>query len=157
MKHILFLCCLLFLARVGTSQSITASAGGEGKVGGTILAYTVGEPFISTVQSNSTMLTQGFHQPRYGITAIKETFLPGTVEVFPNPTDALVQVRLKDISPENIVISLHDAAGRTIGTAKTGSHLWQADLSAVGIGCYWLTVMDTKTKQSNLFKILKIN
>ena len=157
MKHFIFLCCLLFLAQESTAQTVTATTGGEGKAGGTTLAYTVGEAVVATIQSGSTVLTQGFHQPQFITTAVKETFLPGAVEVFPNPTDALVQVRLKEISLENIVVALHDAAGRTVATAKTGSHLWQADLSVVATGCYWLTVTDTKTKQSNLFKIVKIN
>lgn len=157
MKHFILLCCLLFLAQESTAQNVTATTGGEGKAGGTTLAYTVGEVVVVTVHNGSTVLTQGFHQPQFVTTAIKETFLPGTVEVFPNPTDALVQVRFKEISPENIVVALHDAAGRTIATAKMGSHIWQADLSAVATGCYWLTVTDTKTKQSNLFKIIKIN
>lgn len=157
MKHFILLCCLLFLSRESQAQTVTATTGGEGKAGSTTLAYTVGEAVVATVQNGSIVLTQGFHQPQIVTTALKETFPPGTVEVFPNPTTAVVQVKLHDISLENIVIALHDVAGRSIATSKPGADLWQTDLSAVATGCYWLTVTDTKTQQSNLFKILKIN
>ena len=157
MKHFILLCCLLFLAWAGTAQSVTATTGGEGKVGGTTLAYTVGETVVATVQNGSAVLTQGFHQPQFVTTAVQEAFSPGMVEVFPNPTTSIVQVKLHEIGLENIVIALRDAAGRSIAISKTDTDLWQADLSAVASGCYWLTVTDTKTKQSNLFKILKFN
>lgn len=157
MKHFILSCCLLFFAWEGKSQAVVATTGGEGKAGNTTVSYTVGEPIASTIQNDSAVLTQGFHQPTYVTTAIKEAFLPGTITVFPNPTTAMLQVELKEMDLDNLVLVLHDAKGSSIAGAAPKANFWQTDLSGLAGGAYWLTVTDTKTNQSSVFKILKID
>ncbi len=121
------------------------------------LSYTAGEAVISTVENDSTVLTQGFHQPNYVVTALEYTFLPGAVSVFPNPTSALLNVRLAGLPMENVTITLFDPAGRLMLTAKMDADLWQTNLADWPGGCYWLRVSDAKTRQSGSFKIFKSN
>ncbi len=45
------------------SQQVISSAGNTSEADGVILSWTIGEGVISTVGSNETELTQGFHQP----------------------------------------------------------------------------------------------
>ena len=148
---------LLFLAFSGSAQSVIGSLGGEGNVGSMNLNYTAGEAVISTVENNSTALTQGFHQPYFVITAIEETFLPRAVMVFPNPTAAILNVQFEGVKLENIRISLFDPAGRSMLTSTVNANIWQTELSGLAGGYYLLTVTDTETKQFNSFKIFKSN
>ncbi|MFN0034268.1 MAG: T9SS type A sorting domain-containing protein [Saprospiraceae bacterium] len=148
---------LLLLAGSAQSQSVIGSLGGEGNVGSMNLQYTAGEAFVTTIEDNGSALTQGFHQPCLVVTSVEETFLPGAVTVFPNPTAAIVNVRFADIKLENLRISLFDAAGKSILTSSVHAELWQTDLSGLAGGYYLLKVTDLETHQSNSFKIFKSN
>ena len=157
MKNILPLCFLLLAVLSGQSQSVLGSVGGEGQAGGMQVSYTAGEAFVTTLANDSTVLTQGFHQPPLVVTAIAEGFLPGTVLAFPNPTPGLLNVRLTDVPLEHITITLCDQAGRQMLTAQAAADLWQTDLTHWAGGYYLLRVTDTQTNQSNSFKIFKSN
>jgi len=156
MKHFIFH-CLLFLAWKSTAQTVTATVGSEGKIGNTTLDYTVGEAFVSTIQNGSIILTQGFHQPLYKVSVLQEAFLPGTVNVFPNPVTALLHVQFKDVKPENMVISLFDLGGKIILTAQASGNNWQTDLSNLPGASYLLQVSDPATQCTSTFKIIKSN
>lgn len=157
MKIITLSLLLCSFAFGGKSQSVIGSVGGGGTVGAVNLNYTVGEAVVSTIKNNSITLNQGFHQPRYVVTAIAETFPEGAVKVFPNPTSAILEVQLKDIDLENITISLTDVAGRKINASKVRTANWQTDISGLADGFYLLKVEDLKNHKSNSFKILKSN
>ncbi len=158
MKHLIPLSLLLFIAHEGKSQYVIGSIGGEGNAGSMNISYTVGEAAITTIENDGTILTQGFHQPSYEVvSAIQETFLPGAIRVFPNPTSSNLQVQLEGVELENITISLRDVLGRSILTSKTDAAIWQTDLSGLASGYYLLTVADLKNHQSNSFKILKFD
>lgn len=157
MKNIISLCFLLLLAWQGKSQNVFGSVGGEGQAGSMNVQYTVGETSVTTVENDSTLLTQGFHQPNLTVTALEAAFLPGTLTVFPNPTAGVINVQFADIPLENIVIVLFDLAGKQLLTAQANADRWQADLSDWAGGYYLLRVTDTVTKQSNSFKIFKSN
>jgi Secretion system C-terminal sorting domain len=157
MKQLFSLLLLCLIAQLAQSQSVIGSVGGGGTVGTMTISYTVGEAVISTVENANTRLNQGFHQARYVVTALKETFPAGTVTVSPNPTSSILQVQLMGIAFDNIIISLTDVVGRSIITAKVTHTTWQTDLSDLANGYYLLIVEDTKTHTSNSFKIFKSN
>lgn len=157
MKQLLSFSFLLLIVLIGKSQSVIGSVGGGGTVGNMTISYTVGEAVISTVENANMRLNQGFHQARYVVTAIKETFPPGTVTVSPNPTSSFLQVELAGVELVNITISLTDVMGRSIISSKVNSTMWQTDLSGLANGYYLLTVEDIKNHKSNSFKIFKSN
>ena len=148
---------LLLSAFNSKAQSVTGSLGSDGSVGTMTISYTAGEAFVTTLDNGSIVLTQGFHQPSLVITAIRESFLPGSISVFPNPTAAVLNVRLEDLDLENITISLFDQAGRNILATSVDVKIWQTDLSNLPGGYYLLRVTDLKNDQSNSFKIFKSN
>jgi len=154
----LFLSLLILTISMGAkSQNVMSTLGGGSTVGTMSISYTVGEAVVSTIENNAIKLNQGFHQPRYVLTAIKETFPEGAVKVFPNPTTSILEVQLEGIALENIQISLTDVAGRNIATSKIHSMHWQTDISNLADGYYVLTVSDIKNLKSNSFKIFKSN
>ena len=58
-----FLFSFLMLSYFSYSQEVISSAGKTSEAGGMILSWTIGEGVISTLGSNDTEITQGFHQP----------------------------------------------------------------------------------------------
>ena len=157
MKYSILIFLLLVSADIGTAQSTLSASGGGGTVGSITVSYTVGEAFITTIEGSTIRLSQGFHQPRYTVTALKETFLAGQVKVFPNLTSSFLQVEFKDVTLENLDISLFDLAGRCILVAKPDRISWQTDMTNLHNGYYLLTVSDRTNAQSNSFKIVKSN
>lgn len=157
MKQLFSFSFLLFIAFVGKSQSVISSVGGGGTVGTMTISYTVGEAVVSTIENANIRLNQGFHQARYVVTALKETFPAGAVVVSPNPTSSILQVQLVGVDLNNITITLSDVLGRSLITSKVTNTTWQTDLSDWATGYYLLTVEDIKTQKSNSFKILKSN
>lgn len=157
MKNAISLCFLFLFALTSKSQSVIGSTGGKGSVGTMNIYYTVGETAITTITNDSTTLSQGFHQPYLFTTALEETFLPGEVTVFPNPTASILQIQFEGIKLQNLSISLHDFAGRSLSHSEVRNTTWQIDLSDLPGGIYLLTVIDVENNKMNSFKIFKSN
>ena len=157
MKYSILLLFLLGTTLIGKAQSAISSAGGSGTIGGINISYTVGEAFIATLEGSNTRISQGFHQPRYTVTAIKETFLAGQIKVFPSLTTSLLQVELKDVKLENMEFALFDMMGKCLLKTKIDSFNWQTDMSYLPNGYYIFTVSDKTNTKSNSFKIVKSN
>jgi hypothetical protein len=157
MKNSISLCFLFVLIFQGKAQSVIGTTGGEGTVGTMNIYYTVGETAMTTISNDSTTLSQGFHQPYLFTTAIEETFLPGEVTVFPNPTASILNVQFDGIELRNLSVSLHDFAGRSISYSAVTNANWQIDLSDLSGGIYLLTVTDIENNKLNSFKIFKSN
>jgi hypothetical protein len=157
MKQTLLLCLLLLLAWGGRAQTVTAPAGGEGRVGAMNVAYTVGEAFVATLENGGNLLSQGFHQPKIAVTAVQEAFPPGAVRAFPNPTADVLHVQFKDLKPEDIAITLLDLSGKILLRAQPSSLDWQADLSKLPGATYLLQVSDTAAQRTHSFNIVKSN
>lgn len=157
MKNLILIVFLLSTAIESKSQFVIGSTGGEGNAGNMNINYTVGESAVTTITNDSTTLTQGFHQPYFVITGIEETFLPGEVNVYPNPTKSILYVQFKDNDLSNLNISIHDYAGREISNAIVSNSVWETDLSSLPDGFYIVTVTDIKISKRNSYKIFKSN
>ena len=75
------------LKRLYPSGEVLAVAGGSHPVAQIQLDWTLGELAIHPIPYVAGQLTQGFHQPVYGVSRTQE--LPafiGRINVFPNPT-----------------------------------------------------------------------
>lgn len=106
--------CIAFSQQI--SPEVIASAGDHFENDGISLSWTLGEPVISTMESDY-ILTQGFHQDFYIITAIDEQELDHiSISIYPNPTPDFINIELKkntDVT-EKINIQLLDLNGRLI-------------------------------------------
>jgi len=93
----------LCIINTGYAQQVIASAGGDN--------FTIGEVVTSSLSSTGSALTQGFHQPYFGVINIIEYADIG-INVFPNPTQGFVQI----VPQENINarVLLFDSRGRAL-------------------------------------------
>ena len=131
---------LFCLFNTAYAQQVIASAGGDN--------FTIGEVVTSSLSNSNSTLTQGFHQPYFGIVSIVEYTDIG-INVFPNPTQGFVQiVPQEDI---NARVLLFDSRGRVlINQAITGEST--IDLTGFRQGEYSIIIRN----QDQVIKTIKI-
>ncbi len=160
MKQIIGIVFLLFCLNTYSQQlspEVIASAGDYFENGDISLSWTLGEPVIATFEGNY-ILTQGFHQDLYIITAIDEIKLENiSVNIYPNPTPNFVNIKIDSEKQFNgdCYIQLFDANGRLIKEEKTNSthNIIKWNLQSFERSHYILKVaFGTQTKT---FKIIK--
>lgn len=155
-----FVFVLLFCANQLSGQTIARQvigiAGGSANTSFGQVSYTVGETFIGTSHSSTQneTITAGFQQPTI-------SFLPDYVDpvfsinIFPNPTQDLLQVTLWDATQKQLSMSLTNIKGQVL-IPNLLINPWknEIDLTPFPAGAYFLKVTD-ENKQSKSYKILK--
>ena len=151
----------LFADAQQIERQVIASGGTTGTGGGMILDYNIGELVVATGQGGGNILTQGFEQADYIITAINPNHGPEAAEisVFPNP--ASEEVNLKGTIPgaSSISLEMWDISGKLISRSalslKNGSLDEKLDLSAVAVGQYHFSLYDGETLRAS-FVVRKV-
>ena len=161
-----FVAVLSFSAANLFSQSISptvvASAGTFASVGGNSIAYTVGEPVITTLTGGTNMITQGFHQPDHA--DVYAPVLPGgdlQIEVFPNPVTDILHISIGGAGKMPSAISIVDVLGRTlirISVNEKISFMEQLiDMKKFAAGMYFVRLSDSENETMFSFKVNKIH
>lgn len=120
MKLIILLILNYFLLSSNTTAQeihphILSSAGNLNQSTTMSIEWTLGELSITTISGPSTMITQGFHQPRLVVTAIYETIENfGKLNVYPNPTSDQVTLNMEFDKKIAVQVDLTDSQGRKI-------------------------------------------
>ena len=126
MKQIIIIFFVVFSLNTFSQQlspEVIASAGDHFENGDISLSWTLGEPVIATFEGNY-ILTQGFHQDLYIITAIDEIKIDNiSIDIYPNPTPNFVNIKINSEKQINgdCFIQLYDANGRLIKEEKSNS------------------------------------
>jgi len=139
------------------SPEVISSGGDHFQNGDLSLSWTIGETVISTLESDY-ILTQGFHQDFFIITAVDEQKLENiSVNIFPNPTPDYINIEWRSDSKtvENISIQLLDANGRLIieKTFNSSQEIMKLNLQSFERSHYILRLV--KGKQIKTYKIIK--
>ena len=156
-KHILIVVSFLGFSRAAEAQlqSITANSGGDFKMDGQQLSFTIGESFIQTVQGTSFMLTQGFHQPQLWVTALNEFDLSAiNFKVYPNPVIDRMWLELNKEIKNGCVYRLFDMHGRLLKEGNVKGLKTEISLQQLVPSSYFLEILVDK-KSIKSFKILK--
>lgn len=158
----LLLTTILFIISVVSyaqqiSPEVISSAGDYFENDDISLSWTMGEPVISTLNGEY-ILTQGFHQDLYIITAVDELeFFDFDIHLFPNPTpDYLnIEINQKGNINQEMIIQLLDIKGSLIKEFKESGNFQstQINLQAYERANYFLRfIINNQTKT---FKIVK--
>lgn len=161
MRKIVIFSLLLWTCAVAQSQTITqqliSSSGDEFKNNTYQLDWSVGETAKETLAANNQMLTQGFHQGHYIVTAIEQmSDLQFDINAFPNPTTDFIQLKIQTEKFENIHFTISDLSGKILFAEKQIIVNQKINLSNYLAGVYFLSIY----KQNQLlksFKIIKTN
>jgi hypothetical protein len=148
---------LAALANHGQAQllQVIATSGGSGQGGGTSLAWTLGEPVISNLSTNTLMMTSGFHQPDLMVTALRTVDgLPFTIEAYPNPASDFIKVQLNGVGFHDFKYLLFDATGRLLHHIQPVSAITTIDMGTRAAGLYLLKTMQAG-REIKTFEIIK--
>jgi len=155
MKLILFK--LFFFISLGSfAQSVISTSGNSTSNGDFILSWTIGEGVISTLGSNDTELTQGFHQPLIIdviAVGIEDNFILDII-AFPNPTYDKVMFEGGD--PVGIYhIRVVDKLGRVLEQKSIPFQEFILEMGRYNNGIYLIEVVEDKTGKRKIFNIVK--
>jgi hypothetical protein len=151
-------------AQISDYTKTVNSTGGTATVGTDIHEWSVGELVITTESSPSLVVTQGVLQPTKDASNVKGIDnLRNTLAVYPNPTQAIVNLKGDFNQSGELNFILMDAAGKTVSNGKwvieKGTSIQQLDMRTLADGAYMLNVLynaNNKQQQSASFKIEKM-
>lgn len=159
MKKYILLFTTIVLASYGFAQtierSVFAASGNYTKTSTLSLSSTLGEVFAATLNSSSTVLTQGFQQPTIaggvGVSELENnSFL-----VYPNPFHNVINI--KSTFKGNYTLKVVDVLGRNLYVDFSNNNLIsnlnvELNMSDYESGMYFLKLYD----DSNHLKTIKI-
>ena len=153
------LCLLLFiiafslLSAQTTSNTVIATGGNNsGNV-----SFTIGEPVINTSSTSNNIITQGFHQTMFVISAIKDELdanLP-SFSIYPNPASTYFFLEVENEPKLIFDYRMTNLVGALIETGTFNSSKKQFDLSQLSNTGYFLLVFNEQRGYKKTFKIQK--
>ena len=144
--------------------SVINAAGGSGTAGGNTFEWSIGELMVSTFTSSSLVVTQGVLQPNMSTTGIPSGLLTHKLDVFPNPSSAIVNINFDAPGSGSLSYKLVDVLGRTLqenaAVVKAGNNNYQLDIRTLACATYMLHVtykVKDAQDESTVYKIQKLN
>jgi hypothetical protein len=161
MKKPTCLLMLLFAATLAFSQSatpmLTGAAGGHYENASYRLDWSAGEPVTATLSSGNTLLTQGFHQNNYVVTAL-DAFAgeESAIAVYPNPARDFVTLEIADYKAVKSLewLTLTSATGKVVKKQEITQTQMRLNFSGYPPGIYLLEIQHT-SQRNQTFKIIK--
>lgn len=159
MKTLKLLICLLSITVTGVqAQRTTLASGSEfSNVNGSI-SYSIGQIDYTTNSNLTGSFSQGVQQP-YEIFTLGTADFPNInlkMLVYPNPTTALVNLKIEDLSFNALEYHLIDINGKQISSKKIFQSETQIPLENLPNTIYFLNISNDKTTIKS-FKIIKTN
>lgn len=167
--YLLIAALALSLSALAQNRAVVASAGGESHGDEVHLNWTLGETAVTTLYlAEGRLLTEGFQQPdllrvepaesanplpAYGATPAE------AITIAPNPVSTTLSIQIpKTWNQEALAVELFDANARKIqnGRIEPGVATSEWDMSAQPAGTYWLRIVAAGAKQTQTFKVVKI-
>jgi len=141
------------------SPEVVSTAGSNLISSSVSLEWTLGEISIKTLQGETNILTQGFHQPEYSVTNISEPVAGIDFQVYPNPTSGILQITIAFERERAVVARLTDVNGKLLWNKEYyGQHISDiTSLQELPNGSYFLNFSFENDKSKQTFKILKTN
>jgi hypothetical protein len=137
------------------SQEVIATGGDFNKNNQGSISYTIGEPVVETIKGTSGSLTQGFNQPLILVTPINEpTGLNYEINVFPNPAQDFIRVKINMDYLSNLQYILFDEAGHIVQQNNIFQNETDIFLNDLPSAHYILSIFDNQ-KDIKSFQIVK--
>ena len=150
--------CLAFCRNNIFAQSVTPSilstTGDYYANAAGSLSWTLGEPVIETYSDATNILTQGFQQTAYSITAVNNIPQPGlNISVFPNPF--ISAFTISSDGSKQLYAEIVDESGRMLFKKTLSIGNTQMNVSSLSDAIYILKVYDNSGLPVRTFKIEK--
>lgn len=141
-----------------TSPEIIGSSGDHFFNSNAQISWTLGETMVATFTSDSSQLSQGFHQTNLTITAIEDLAPNFEMKAYPNPTADLLHFEWPENTP-SLRLVLIDVSGKELWVrqARSPALPTSLDLSTYPAGTYFLHVYQQDHPSTKTITILKHN
>jgi hypothetical protein len=146
------------------SPQVFSSQGGDFSNAQFGVSYTIGEmSSVSTISNGNFTLTQGFHQPdKYQIALVESIDASWNAEVYPNPADEQLTLKLSSEKMLDLTLDLYDAEGRKVMASRKlnqvpGTQTYTVETSDLAAGAYLLRMTSADGKHQRSFRITKMN
>lgn len=140
------------------AQQNANAAGGDASGSGGSASYSVGQVSYTYVTGSNGFSSQGVQQPYEffpdGIIDVNNISL--TMTVYPNPTQAIVNLKVESQGFENLSFQLYDLDGQLLLSQKTVGALTIVPMQTLTSGAYLLKVSDSQNALKT-FTIIKNN
>ncbi len=148
---------ILSISEIIAQQGALSTGGNVTGTGGSI-SYSIGQVANINVTGINGQLTEGIQQPFEIVTLGKDNFPEITLQmsVYPNPTNAFVNLKIEKNNFENLQYQLIDLNGKQIELRKITETETQITLENQASAIYLLNVYDIN-KLVKTFKIIKNN
>ncbi len=161
MKNLLLLFCLapaLSFAQNTLSRQVIGSGGGVAASGNVSLSYTLGEAVTATVTSGSFTLTQGFQQPDLTGPSANDPLIRIDYQVYPNPANDWVEIRLVSDRVAELHASVVDMAGRDLKLGEQiarlpGEVTLRFDMSGLSEATYLVRLSTPDGKEAHAVRV----
>ena len=100
------------------NPSVSCAASGAMSNGNTTIYWTIGETVTKTLGASPKLLSSGFEQSGYTITAVKNNLSALEIKLFPNPALDHLSIQMNDFNLENGSYELFDTLGEIISAGK---------------------------------------
>jgi len=155
MKKIPILISLFCFASTVFSQQVIATAGETFENDEISISWTLGETIIETFEAGDIILTQGFHQDTYEITAIPE-FQDESIQIslFPNPAREEFFIKYEGDNFTSYEIGIFDLKGNLLSKKQIFEELTGIDITGLKSAEYIISIYD-KEKTFRSYKLIK--
>ncbi len=152
---ITFMIVSFYMEAQQLTPSVFCTASGTLSNGTANVYWTIGETIVETMQSGNNQLSNGFQQANYIITAIKNSKTSYDIQLFPNPTNNLLILKINATQLKNVWFQLFDMQGKMIKEDALQNELTAIDCSQLTPAVYWLKLEDAAHELVGTFKIVK--
>ena len=160
MRKIIFVFCFLLAAFANSmAQQVIAAAGETFSNENMSISWTLGEVVIDTYVGDNMIVTQGFHQPGYIVTAIESfEYRKFEISLYPVPANDILHIDIAGERKFDLNYTITDLAGKIIrtGIIEKDNANHQVDVSGLATGNYYLRVYRKDGKQQSTYQIQKI-
>ncbi|HNS18340.1 MAG TPA: T9SS type A sorting domain-containing protein [Bacteroidales bacterium] len=151
---------ILFSKGQSLIPDVVASAGDIFTGKHSSLEWTLGEVTIETISSETSLLTQGFHQSYLQVLKVNAPEDPlVNVLVYPNPVNDLltIEITTAEKNPQ-FKLELFDFVGQRMHdqVIETQTHKEQLDVSSFSSSFFVLRVINLRSHTTESFKIYKV-
>lgn len=134
-------------------QEVISSSGSSLSNDKYSIDFTIGEPIIQTVQTNSKMITQGYHQPTLVIIEAKQIDENFSASLFPNPATSFLNIELDAF--EGVTFKLQNVDGKILAQERIQQNVTSVNVKNLERGIYLLKLVDQKDNKLKSYKFLK--
>lgn len=137
--------------------------GGSGTIGSSRFEWSVGELAWVSPTTGSAIVTQGVLQPSITLVSVGSAMLATQMQVYPNPSASIVNIKLAAPTDGTLSYRLMDVAGRVVlkkaADIKQGTSIHQLDISQLAVASYMLQlsfITDGKTEEIATYQLQKL-